>query len=62
MEQSKQSTLLGMDAQSVTGAQKAVQAGQQMMMSGISDVIGGVGAARQAAIDDTNIEGAVKFF
>ena len=42
MEQSKQSTLLGMDAQSVTGAQKAVQAGQQMMMSGISDVIGGV--------------------
>lgn len=62
MEQSKQSTLLGMDAQSVTGAQKAVQAGQQMMMSGISDVIGGVGAARQAAIDDTNFEGDVKFF
>jgi len=43
MEQSKQSTLLGMDAQSVQGAQAAVQAGNQMMMSGISDVIGGVG-------------------
>ena len=43
MEQSKQSTLLGMDAQSVTGAQNAVQGGNQMMMSGISDVIGGVG-------------------
>jgi len=44
MEQSKQATLLGMDAQSVTGAQQAVQAGNQMMMSGISDVIGGVGS------------------
>tara|TARA_R110000737_G_scaffold187199_2_gene209851 strand:+ start:488 stop:1192 length:705 start_codon:yes stop_codon:yes gene_type:complete len=43
MEQSKQGTLLGMDAQSVTGAQKAVQAGNQMMTSGISDIIGGVG-------------------
>ena len=43
MEQSKQSTLLGMDAQSVTGAQQAVQAGNQMMTSGISDIIGGVG-------------------
>jgi len=43
MEQSKQSTLLGMDAQSVQGAQAAVQAGNQMMMSGVSDVIGGVG-------------------
>jgi len=43
MEQSKQGTLLGMDAQSVTGAQQAVQAGNQMMASGISDVIGGVG-------------------
>ena len=42
MEQSKQATLLGMDAQSVQGAQAAVQAGQQMMTSGISDVIGGV--------------------
>ena len=62
MEQSKQSTLLGMDAQSVQGAQAAVQAGNQMMMSGFSDVIGGVGAARQAAIDDTNFEGDVKFF
>lgn len=42
MEQSKQATLLGMDAQSVQGAQAAVQAGNKMMMSGISDVIGGV--------------------
>ncbi len=46
MEQSKQSTLLGMDAQSVTGAQQAVQAGNQMMMSGFSDIIGGVGDMR----------------
>ena len=46
MEQSKQSTLLGMDAQSVTGAQQAVQAGNQMMTSGISDIIGGVGDMR----------------
>ena len=30
-----------MESQSVTGATKAVHAGQQMMMSGISDVIGG---------------------
>ena len=41
MEQSKQSKL-GMDAQSVQGAQAAVQAGNQMMMSGVSDIIGGV--------------------
>ena len=47
MEQSKQATLLGMDAQSVQGAQAAVQAGNQMMMSGISDVIGGVGDMRK---------------
>ena len=45
MEQSKQSTLLGMDAQSVQGAQAAVQAGNQMMMSGVSDIMGGVGQA-----------------
>ena len=45
MEQSKQATLLGMDAQSVQGAQAAVQAGQQMMTSGISDVIGGVSSS-----------------
>ena len=43
MEQSKQSTLLGMDAQAVTGAQSAVQAGNQMMMGGLSNIIGGVG-------------------
>ena len=35
MEQSKQATLLGMDAQSVAGAQQAVTAGKQQMMSGI---------------------------
>jgi|TARA_R110000824_G_scaffold96899_2_gene231709 hypothetical protein len=46
MEQSKQSTLLGMDAQSVTGAQQAVQAGNQMMASGIGSVIGGVSDMR----------------
>ena len=46
MEQSKQSTLLGMDAQSVTGAQQAVQAGNQMMASGIGDIIGGVSDMR----------------
>jgi|8_EtaG_2_1085327.scaffolds.fasta_scaffold01903_4 hypothetical protein len=42
MEQSKQGTILGMDAQAVTGAQQAVQAGQQLMAKGIGDVIGGV--------------------
>jgi len=42
MEQSKQSTLLGMDAQSVQGAQAAVQAGNQMMASGVGDIVGGV--------------------
>ena len=42
MEQSKQSTLLGMDAQAVQGAQGAVQAGQQMMASGVGNLIGGV--------------------
>ena len=47
MEQSKQATLLGMDAQSVQGAQAAVQAGNQMMTSGISDIIGGVGDMRK---------------
>jgi len=45
MEQSKQSTLLGMDAQAVQGAQSAVQAGQQMMASGASSLIGGVAGA-----------------
>ena len=50
MEQSKQSTLLGMDAQSVTGAQQAVQAGNQMMTSGISDIIGGVGKLEEKKI------------
>ena len=61
MEQSKQATLLGMDAQSVQGAQAAVQAGNQMMMSGISDVMGGVGAASTAAADDPNFKGKYKF-
>jgi len=45
MEQSKQATLLGMSAQAYTGAKSAVTAGQQMMGSGIGDVIGGVASA-----------------
>ncbi len=48
MEQSKQSTLLGMDAQSVQGAQAAVQAGNEMMMSGFSDIIGGVSGGMES--------------
>ena len=51
MEQSKQSTLLGIDAQAVTGAQQAVQAGQQMMIGGISNIIGGVGAEYTPGVD-----------
>ena len=43
MEQSKQGTLLGMDAQSVEGAQKAVMAGNQMMAGGVSNLVGGLG-------------------
>ena len=45
MEQSKQATLLGMDAQMVSGAQKAVQAGQQMMAQGFGNLAGGFGEA-----------------
>ncbi len=60
MEQSKQSTLLGMDAQSVTGAQQAVQAGNQMMMSGFSDIIGGVGAAYTPGVDGA--KGTYEYF
>ena len=48
MEQSKQSTLLGMDAQSVEGAQAAVQAGNEMMMSGFSDIMGGVSGGMES--------------
>lgn len=51
MEQSKQSTLLGMDAQSVQGAQSAVQAGNQMMMSGVGDIMGGVAGARTPGVN-----------
>jgi len=40
MEQSKQATLLGMDAQAATGAQQAVLQGQQMMTQGLSTVVG----------------------
>jgi len=47
MEQSKQSTLLGMDAQSVQGAQQAVQAGNQIMAQGVGNIIGGVSGAYQ---------------
>jgi len=42
MEQSKQATLLGMDAQALEGAQGAVSAGQQMMGEGLGDIMGGV--------------------
>ena len=45
MEQSKQATLLGMDAQSVSGAQQAVTAGKQQMMSGIGTMAMGAMAA-----------------
>ena len=45
MEQSKQSTLLGMDAQAYTAAQQAVLQGQQAVGEGISSVIGGVASA-----------------
>ena len=62
MEQSKQSTLLGMDAQGVQGAQNAVQAGNQMMASGFSNVIGGVGGAASAAAGDPNFAGKLKFY
>jgi len=40
MEQSKQATLLGMDAQAYTGAQQAVLQGQQMVAQGLSTVAG----------------------
>jgi len=62
MEQSKQSTLLGMDAQAVTGAQSAVQAGNQMMAGGLSNIIGGVGGAASAAAGDPNFAGKLKFY
>jgi len=42
MEQSKQATLLGMDAQSVQGAQQAIMQGQQMMAQGLSTAAQGV--------------------
>lgn len=45
MEQSKQGTLLGMDAQAYTAAQQAVLQGQQAVGQGISSVIGGVASA-----------------
>ena len=60
MEQSKQSTLLGMDAQSVQGAQAAVQAGDQMMMSGVGDIMGGVAGAYKPGVGDA--KGTWNFF
>lgn len=42
MEQSKQATLLGMEAQSVQGAQQAVMQGQQMMAQGIGSAVSGL--------------------
>jgi hypothetical protein len=62
MEQSKQGTLLGMDAQAMQGAQNAVQAGKQMMVSGLSNAIGGIAGAKQAAAGDVDFEGKYKFF
>jgi len=38
MEQSKQATLLGMDAQAVTGAQQVITAGKQMMGKGLGTI------------------------
>jgi len=61
MEQSKQGTLLGMDAQAVTGAKQAVQAGKQMMASGASNLIGGIAGAKQAATADLDFTGNYKF-
>lgn len=60
MEQSKQSTLLGMDAQAVTGAQSAVQAGKQMMASGLTSVIGGAAAAYTPSVGVDGEDGFVK--
>ena len=42
MEQSKQGTLLGMEAQGVQGAQQAVMQGQQMMAEGLGTAAMGV--------------------
>ena len=42
MDQSKQATLLGMEAQSVQGAQQAVMQGQQMMAQGIGSAVSGL--------------------
>ena len=41
MEQSKQGTLLGMDAKSVEGANAAVMQGKQMMAEGMGNLVGG---------------------
>ena len=40
MEQSKQGTLLGMDAQAVTAAAQAQAQGKQMMASGLTTIAG----------------------
>ena len=47
MEQSKQATLLGMEAQSVQGAQQAVMQGQQMMAEGLGTAAMGAAGAYQ---------------
>jgi hypothetical protein len=47
MEQSKQGTLLGMDAQAYQGAQQAVMQGKQMMAQGLSSAIGGIAGGMQ---------------
>ena len=58
MEQSKQATLLGMEAQSVQGAQQAVMQGQQMMAEGIGTAVGGIaGGFKGGKFDPTTFWG-----
>ena len=60
MEQSKQATLLGMDAQAYTAAEQAVLQGQQAVGQGISSVIGGVASAYTPGVGDE--KGSFNFF
>ena len=61
MEQSKQATLLGMDAQAVTGAQSAVMQGQQMMAQGLGNIVGGATQAWNPT-GGADGKGAFEFF
>ena len=60
MEQSKQGTLLGMDAQAYQGAQQAVMQGQQQVAQGLSTAIGGVASAWTPGVDGA--KGSFNFF